>query len=122
MVHGNWEVATFALGCYWGAELAFQRHVGVVATCVGHTGYESGGANEAVQLVYDPRETSYAALCGVLWDYIDPTLKNRVGRDAGMVYRHVIYPHTAEQMTVAMESLDLARALHAPSTVAGLMI
>ena len=72
-------VATFACGCYWGPELAFQRTLGVHATCVGHTGYESGGANEAVQLIYNPLETSYEDLCDVLWDYIDPTLKNQVG-------------------------------------------
>ena len=29
------HVATFAMGCYWGAELAFQREPGVLATCVG---------------------------------------------------------------------------------------
>jgi len=39
------HVATFAMGCYWGAELAFQREPGVLATCVGHTGYESGGCD-----------------------------------------------------------------------------
>ena len=39
------RVATFAMGCYWGAELAFQREPGVLATCVGHTGYESGGCD-----------------------------------------------------------------------------
>ena len=90
-------VATFAAGCYWGPELAYQRQNGVVATCVGHTGYESGGANEAVQLVYDPRETSYEALCDVLWNYVDPTLKNQVGLDRGRLYRHAIYVHSPEQ-------------------------
>jgi hypothetical protein len=59
------HVATFAMGCYWGAELAFQREPGVLATCVGHTGYESGGCNEAVQLLFDPRQTSYEALCEI---------------------------------------------------------
>ena len=31
---GNYEVATFAGGCFWGTELHFQRIPGVVATCM----------------------------------------------------------------------------------------
>eukprot|EP00964_Phaeocystis_antarctica_P118536 scaffold82326_cov63-Phaeocystis_antarctica.AAC.2 len=34
--------------------------------------------NEAVQLLFDPRQTSYEALCEVLWGRIDPTLRNQV--------------------------------------------
>ena len=34
--------------------------------------------NEAVQLLFDPRHTSYEALCEVLWGRIDPTLRNQV--------------------------------------------
>jgi peptide-methionine (S)-S-oxide reductase len=115
--HGHLLVATFACGCYWGPELAFQRTPGVVATCVGHTGYESGGANEAVQLVYDPSEVAFSALCDVLWSRIDPTLKNQVGLDRGAIYRHCIYVHTAEQEAVAQSSLAARRELLAPATV-----
>ena len=33
----GFSIATFAGGCFWGVELAFQRHPGVVETCVGYT-------------------------------------------------------------------------------------
>ena len=103
--HQHLQVATFAAGCYWGPELAYQRQPGVIATCVGHTGYETGGANEAVQLLYDPAETTYEALLDVLWAYIDPTLKDQVGNDRGVAYRHAIYTHSDAQHAIAMRSL-----------------
>ena len=33
----QYEVATFGLGCFWGAELAFMREPGVVGTRVGYS-------------------------------------------------------------------------------------
>jgi len=37
------KIATFAGGCFWGLELAYQRVPGVVYTAVGYTqGFEKG--------------------------------------------------------------------------------
>lgn len=100
---------TDAGGCFWGTELHFQRMEGVVATCVGYTqgrlevpSYDevcSGrtGHTEAVQLIFDPKETSYRKLCEKLLSIIDPTALNRVGNDVGTQYRHGIYFHSEEQ-------------------------
>jgi len=113
-----YQVATFAGGCFWGTELRFQRQVGVIATAVGYTqgtiekpNYEqvcsgSTGHTEGIQLIYDPTQCSYQRLVTILLDSVDPTKLNQVGNDRGTQYRHGIYPHTEEQMTIAKEALD----------------
>ena len=107
------EVATFAGGCFWGLELAFQREPGVTATSVGYTGgpdpaptYEtvcSGrtGHTEAVQVYYDPGEVSYERLLALFFAKVDPTTKDRQGNDAGTQYRSGIYYHSEAQKAAA---------------------
>src|SRR5690348_404598 len=68
------EVATFGLGCFWGAERLFWQAPGVYTTAAGYSGGEtrnptyeevcSGrtGHAEVVQVVFDPTRTSYEAL------------------------------------------------------------
>ena len=73
--------------------------------------------NEAVQLLFDPRQTSYEALCEVLWRRIDPTLRNQVGLDRGATYRHALYAHTAEQLAQATASVEARQLALAPATV-----
>lgn len=109
----QFEVASFAGGCFWGTELHYQRIPGVVATCVGYTQgavdrptYEqvsSGftGHTEGIQLLYDPSVVSYERLLNKLFGTIDPTLLNQVGNDRGTQYRHGIYYHTDQQLDVA---------------------
>lgn len=125
----GYEVATFAGGCFWGTELHFQRMEGVVATCVGYTqgrlevpSYDevcSGrtGHTEAVQLIFDPKETSYRKLCEKLLSIIDPTALNRVGNDVGTQYRHGIYFHSEEQRQVAESVLAEAQERAGKRTV-----
>ena len=111
----NFEVATFAGGCFWGLELAYQREVGVVGTAVGYTQgtaesptYQevcSGttGHTEAVQVVFDPSEVSYERLCRLLVERLGDNiyLLNQVGNDKGTQYRHGIYPHSPAQAETA---------------------
>lgn len=99
------ELATFAGGCFWGIELAYQRVPGVSQTWVGYTQgqkpsptYEevcSGrtGHTEAIHLHYDPNEVSYRRLLDVFFERTDPTTLNRQGNDAGTQYRSGIYYH-----------------------------
>ncbi|MCC6297525.1 MAG: peptide-methionine (S)-S-oxide reductase, partial [Pseudomonadales bacterium] len=70
----------FGMGCFWGAERRFWQQPGVFTTAVGYAGgytrnptYEevcSGmtGHTEVVLVVFDPAETSFAALLKVFWE------------------------------------------------------
>lgn len=93
----GFKVATFAGGCFWGIELAYQRVPGVVATAVGYAQGQlqkptyaavcsaTTGHTEAVQLLYDPKEVTYEQLCGVLMSRLGRSmfLKDQVGNDRG---------------------------------------
>ena len=109
------ETATFAGGCFWGVELAFQREPGVVGTKVGYCqgdaqepSYEqvctgATGHTEAVRVVFDPKVVTYGRLCELLVDRLGENvwLENQVGNDRGTQYRSGIYPHSTAQREVA---------------------
>ena len=101
--------ATFAGGCFWCVEEAFDKVPGVLATISGYTGgktksptYEqvSGGRTghtEAVQVEYDPKRVSYEKLLDVFWRNIDPTQRDAQFCDHGSQYRSGIFYHDDEQ-------------------------
>lgn len=107
------EMATFAAGCFWGVQLAFQRVPGVASSMVGYTAgpklhptYKevcsgSTGHTEAVTMVFNPDLVTYKELLMVLFDRMDPTHLNRQGNDRGTQYRSGIYYHSEEQKTIA---------------------
>lgn len=110
-------MATFAGGCFWGLELAYQREAGVTNTSVGYTQgkdpaptYEkvcsgSTGHAEAVQVYYDPKETTYERLLDLFFERVDPTTANRQGNDVGTQYRSGIYYHDQEQKAAAEKAI-----------------
>ena len=116
------ELAQFAMGCFWGVERKFWQTPGVWVTAVGYVNgytpnptYEevcSGrtGHTEAVLVVYDPREVSYADLLKVFWENHDPTQGMRQGNDIGTQYRSGIYAYTPEQKAAAEASRDAFQA------------
>jgi len=114
-------VATFAGGCFWCMEPPFDALEGVVSTTSGYIGgqvenptYEevsAGGTGhtEAVQVVYDPRQVSYAQLLAVFWRNIDPTTADRQFCDVGSQYRTGIFYHDEAQRRAAEASLARLR-------------
>ena len=115
---GGLELATFAMGCFWGAERKFWQAPGMYSTAVGYAAgltpnptYEevcSGrtGHTEVVQVVFDPAKTSYEAMLRLFWESHDPTQGMRQGNDVGTQYRSGIYCHSPAQRRAAEASRE----------------
>ena len=108
--------ATFAGGCFWCEETAFEGLEGVLSVTSGYTGgqklnptYEevssgSTGHAESVQVLYDPRKISYARLLDVFWHNVDPLDAGGQFCDRGAQYRSAIFYADAEQRRLAEAS------------------
>ncbi len=112
------QKATFAGGCFWCMEDAFEKLDGVVDVISGYTGgqqenptYEevcSGttGHYEAIQITFDPSKISYNDLLDFFWRQIDPTDAGGQFADRGSQYRTAIFHHNEEQKVLAEKSKD----------------
>ncbi|TLY15822.1 MAG: peptide-methionine (S)-S-oxide reductase MsrA [Nitrospirae bacterium] len=110
------EKATFAGGCFWCMEEAFEGVEGVVSVTSGYTGgrkanpdYEevsAGGTGhaESVEILYDPTRVTYAKLLEIFWRNIDPTTPDRQFCDGGNQYRSAIFYQDETQKRLAEES------------------
>ncbi len=110
------ETATFAGGCFWCMEEAFESQEGVISVQPGYTGGQienptydavsAGGTGhaESVKIIYNPEKTSYKTLLSHFWRNIDPTVRNRQFCDFGDQYRPAIFYHNDEQKRLAEKS------------------
>ncbi|MGQ0523587.1 MAG: peptide-methionine (S)-S-oxide reductase MsrA [Betaproteobacteria bacterium] len=108
--------ATFAGGCFWCMEEAFDPVPGVIATVSGYMGgktknptYEQvstgrSGHAEVLLVEYDPRRVSYEKLLEVFWRNIDPTQRDGQFCDHGSQYRSGVFYHDDEQRKLAETS------------------
>jgi len=110
------DTATFAGGCFWCVETAFEDLDGVKKVISGYSGGQtknptheevcSGttGHLEAVQIIFDPQIISYAELVDVFWKQIDPTDAGGSFVDRGQQYLSAIFYHNNAQKIVAETS------------------
>ncbi len=109
----KYQTATFAGGCFWCLEPPFERLTGVIDVISGYTGgnfenptYEDvvrgdTGHLEAVVVLYDPEQITYAELLDVFWRQIDPTDDGGQFVDRGSHYRTAIFYHGSDQLALA---------------------
>jgi peptide-methionine (S)-S-oxide reductase len=110
------RVATFAGGCFWSMQKAFDGVAGVASVTAGYSGgsqadpnyeqVETGktGYAESVQVIYDPARISYHGLLDIYWHHIDPLTPNQAFCDRGPQYRSIIFYRDAEQRQLAETS------------------
>ena len=124
--------AIFAGGCYWGVEYFMQQANGVLQATSGFTGghldnptYEQvcrGGSGhiEAVEVLFDPRQTTYETLAKLFFEIHDPTQIDRQGPDIGEQYRSVVFHLDDRQKETAERLIGLlvARGLEVATRVA----
>ena len=114
--------ATFAGGCFWCVEEAFEKVPGVISAVSGYTdgnvanpsykqvtGGQTGHA-EAVEVIFDPAQVTYEQLLDVFWHNVDPTVVDRQFCDVGNQYRTAIFVHDDEQMRLAEASKKALQA------------
>ena len=107
------ERAILAGGCFWGMQQLVRRLPGVVSTRVGYSGgdvknatYRNHGTHaEAIEITFDPSQTSFRDLLEFFFQIHDPTTPNRQGNDRGASYRSAIFYTSEEQRRVAEDTI-----------------
>ncbi len=108
--------ATFAGGCFWCMEEAFEKVEGVVSAVSGYIGgqvenptYEqvsAGGTGhtESIEVTYNASQVTYQQLLVVYWRNVDPITPNAQFCDHGSQYRTAIFYHDDTQKQLIDES------------------
>ena len=107
------ERAVLAGGCFWGMQELIRKMDGVISTRVGYSGGDVANATyrihgthaEAIEILFDPDQTSYRNLLEFFFQIHDPTTVNRQGNDRGTSYRSAIYYTSDEQRRTAIDTI-----------------
>ncbi|MEI7498925.1 MAG: bifunctional methionine sulfoxide reductase B/A protein [Bacteroidota bacterium] len=106
------DTAIFAGGCFWGVEYYMKKIKGVISTKVGYTGGNTEnptykevcagktGHYEAIEVVFDPGQTSYENVAKMFFETHDPTQWNHQGPDWGEQYRSAVFYRNDEQKKI----------------------
>ena len=90
-----------------------RRLPGVVSTRVGYSGgnvknatYGNHGTHaEAIEITFDPSQTSFRDLLEFFFQIHDPTTPNRQGHDRGTSYRSAIFYTSEEQRRIGQDTI-----------------
>lgn len=125
----DYQLATFAGGCFWCMVKPFDEQPGIIKVVSGYTGgdkenptYEevcshTTGHVEAVQITFDPEIFPYQRLLEIFWQQIDPTDPGGQFHDRGESYKTAIFYHNEEQKQLAQQSkqaLEKSRLFNKP--------
>ncbi|MBI4147237.1 peptide-methionine (S)-S-oxide reductase MsrA [Candidatus Woesearchaeota archaeon] len=100
------QIATFALGCFWGPDDYFSKLKGVSKTRAGYAGgtkknpsyYNLGDHTETIEITFDPKIISYDELLNHFWKEHNPT-KQHVTQ-----YKSAIFYQDDKQKNIAEKS------------------
>ncbi|MFC7394803.1 peptide-methionine (S)-S-oxide reductase MsrA [Scopulibacillus cellulosilyticus] len=116
MEEKQYELATFAGGCFWCMVKPFDEFPGIHKVISGYSGghtenptYEDvctgkTGHYEVVQITFDPSVFPYEKLLELYWPQIDPTDDGGQFFDRGSQYRTAIFYHNDKQKALAEAS------------------
>ena len=107
------ETAILAGGCFWGMQDLIRKRPGIISTRVGYSGgnvdhatYRNHGTHaEAIEITFDPAQTSYRELLEFFFQIPDPTTLNRQGNDVGTSDRSAIFYLDDEQRRIAEDTI-----------------
>jgi peptide methionine sulfoxide reductase msrA/msrB len=115
--------AVFAGGCFWGVEHLMKKAPGVVSVKSGYIGgntenpdYRSvcsgtTGHLEAVEVVFDPSQTSFATLARLFFEIHDFTQTDGQGPDIGEQYKSAVFVANDEQRKATREIVEQLRGM-----------
>jgi len=107
------ETTILAGGCFWGVQELLRKQPGVISTRAGWSGGDipnpteanPGTHAEAVEIVFDPKQTSFRDILEFFFQIHDPTTLNRQMDDIGTGYRSVIFYANDGQKQVAHDTI-----------------
>ena len=102
-------------GCFWGLEDLMRTQKGVLDITAGYAGgttpnpsWENhGDYAEAIEIVYDPVQTSFWKLLDFYFQIHNPTTLNQQGNDIGTSYRSAIFYQDQDELKQAQDFIKI---------------